>query len=72
MILEGIGAVFGWAWWIGIVVWIYFLVQWIRGVHPWWYFGIAFFATFLCKRLGTEYVNESSRALHEHDMENED
>ena len=72
MVLEGIGSVFGWGWLAGIGLCVYFLVQWIRGMHPWWYLGIAVALTFLCKQLGTAYLRESGRALNEHDIENED
>jgi len=63
MIHELIAGIFGWAWLIGIPVWIYFMVQWIRGVHPWWYFAIAIAATGLCKALAREYKKESARAF---------
>jgi hypothetical protein len=65
MILEIIAGIFGWAWLIGIPIWIYFLVQWIRGVHPWWYFAIAIAATGLFKALAREYKKESIKAIDE-------
>jgi hypothetical protein len=62
---ELIGGIFGWAWLIGIPVWIYFLVQWIRGIHPWWYFAIAIAASAFCKAVAREYRKQSIIALHE-------
>lgn len=65
MINELIGATFGWAWLIGIPIWIYFLVQWIRGVHPWWYFAIAIAVAGLCKSLCREYKKQSEDMFYE-------
>ncbi len=61
---ELIGGIFGWAWLIGIPIWIYFLVQWIRGVHPWWYFAIAIAASFFCKAVAREYNKVKTQALY--------
>ena len=69
---ELIAGIFGWAWLIGIPVWIYFLVQWIRGVHPWWYFAIAIAASFFCKAVAREYQKESAKVLHEIDIEDKE
>lgn len=65
MTLELIAGIFGWAWIIGIPIWIYFLVQWFRGIHPWWYFAIAIVASGFCKAVAREYKKESLKALYE-------
>ncbi|MGD9202667.1 MAG: hypothetical protein PVI26_13985 [Chitinispirillia bacterium] len=71
MTLELIDSIVGWAWLIGIPIWIYFLIQWVRGVHPWWYFAIAIGATGFCKALAREYDKESRKVLREIDVEDE-
>jgi hypothetical protein len=62
---ELIGGIFGWVWLIGIPVWIYFLVQWIRVVHPWWYFAIAIAAASFCKAVAREYNKAKTQALYD-------
>jgi hypothetical protein len=65
MMHELIGGIFGWIWLIGIPVWIYLLVQWIRGVYPWYYFAIAFVASWFCKAVTRSYKSASKKALSE-------
>jgi hypothetical protein len=65
MMHELIGGIFGWIWLIGIPVWLYLLVQWIRGVYPWYYFAIAFVASWFCKAVTRSYKSASQKALSE-------
>ena len=65
MILEGIANLFALIWIVGSLASIYFLIQWIRGIHPWWYIALAAGIAWFCKALARELQKESEKALFE-------
>ncbi len=64
IVLEGIAKLFAGIWIVGGLASIYFLIQTIRGVHPWWYIALAIGIAWFCKALARRLQKESEKALY--------